>query len=284
MWARRRTSVQGRTKISQPEEFYRIRNHGCGAALPRQRTGDRPPSGAPAAARLQLFGERCSGTNYLHRLIDRNIPDLPVVFDFGFKHAPPQQLHRPHDDCLFCVIYRDPFDWIRSLYMHPWHVAPEVRQKPFGDFIRSPWHCVWDLDANVPPGSPNFGAEMLHERHPDTGQRYANPLRLRSDRLRRWQDLEQRVARFWWVQYESLLRYPQLLIRDLAACAGRRAAAFQQVTTYKGLPSSPVYRPQRYPPLDPADQAFIVHQLDWEVETKVGYFVRNNCSTGEDLG
>lgn len=250
--------------------------------LARQWTADQPSPRAPAVARLQLFGERCSGTNYLHRLIERNIPGLPVVFDFGFKHAPPLQLHQPLHDCLFCVIYRDPFDWIRSLHAKPWHVVPELRHKPFGEFIRSPWHCVWDEQTNTPPASPSFGTEMLHERHPDTGQRYANPLQLRSDRLRRWQALEQHVPRFWWVQYESLMRYPQLLIRDVANHAGHGlAAAFQPVTTYKGFPCAPPYQPQRYPPIAPADHAFIVEQLDWDVETKVGYFARNNsCPTG----
>ena len=56
----------------------------------------------------------------------------------------------------------------------------------------------------------------MHERNPDTGQRYPSVLAMRSDRLRRWQSLNLIVPHFWWVQYEALFRSPERLIHDLA--------------------------------------------------------------------
>ena len=223
--------------------------------------------------RVQLYGQRCSGTNYLQRLIEQNLPGLKVSFCFGYKHSTPKNLHQPHDDCLFCVIYRDPYTWLQSLHQNAWHAHPRMRDAPFSEFIRLPWHCIYDHESCTPPDDPMYGKEMMHERHPESGLRYANVMQMRSDRIRRWQFLSARVKHFWWVQYESLCRLPELMIDDLAEAAGRRRCRpFRPVIQYKGIRSCPAYVPKRYAPISTADRAFITAELNWRVENRIGYF------------
>ena len=237
------------------------------------RLGGAPADLASPVQRVQLFGQRCSGTNYLQHLIEQNIPGLKVSFAFGYKHSTPKHLERTHDDVLFCVIYREPYCWLQSLHESPWHVHPRMRGAPFGQFIRSPWHCIWDHQSNTKPNDPMYHKEMMHERHPESGLRYANVMQMRSDRIRRWQFLSKKVKRFWWVQYESLYRNPQLMIEDLALAAGRkRRPNFQPILRYKGIRACPPYQPKQYAPISKADRRFINQQLNWRVENRIGYF------------
>lgn len=114
---------------------------------------------------------------------------------------------------------------------------------------------------------------MLHECHPETGNRYDNALTMRTEKLRRWRELERQVKHLWWVQYESLAREPELLIRDFARMAGRDPGkTFQPVNEYKGRPEFGDFQSTRYQDLSPQDLDFIVDQLDWQLEGSVGYF------------
>ncbi|RYD26851.1 MAG: hypothetical protein EOP89_06125, partial [Lysobacteraceae bacterium] len=44
--------------------------------------------------RVQVYGQRCSGTNLVTRAIEANMPSVTITEDFGFKHwfVPPQTL------------------------------------------------------------------------------------------------------------------------------------------------------------------------------------------------
>ena len=33
-----------------------------------------------------IYGERCSGTNYLQNLIDINFSDVKITYKYGWKH------------------------------------------------------------------------------------------------------------------------------------------------------------------------------------------------------
>lgn len=221
--------------------------------------------------RIQIYGQRCSGTNVVTQTIVSNLTDIRVTDDFGFKHwfVPPQTLFTK--DSLVVVVARDAFDWTRSLHRQPWHAHPALKAQPFGAFIRSEWHSYWDEHVgHIEPGHPMLGAEMLHERDPATGERFANCIAKRTAKLRHWTDLPTRAHNVALISYDAFARAPDQFVADLADAVGLAPpAAFAAVTSYKGQGHFP-YAATAYDALTADDVAHIQQWLDPEVEAKFG--------------
>ncbi len=221
--------------------------------------------------RVQVYGQRCSGTNLVTRAIEANMPDIEITEAFGFKHwfVPPQTLFVK--DTLVLVVARDAYDWTRSLHRQPWHAHPELKAKPFDAFIRSHWHSYWDDHfGHIEPGHPMHGGEMLHERDPETGERFANCIAKRTAKLRHWSSLTNRAHNVALLGYDAFARDPAAFVTALATVAGiERRASFVPITSYKGQGYAP-YVPTAYPDLAAEDAAHIAAWLDPEVEAAFG--------------
>ena len=67
-----------------------------------------------------IFGERCSGTNYLENIINMNF-DVNITWKYGFKHFFGHNDLSNSDDTLFiCIVINLPY-WINSFYTTPHH-------------------------------------------------------------------------------------------------------------------------------------------------------------------
>ena len=56
--------------------------------------------------RYTIYGERCSGTNYLQDVIERNF-DVELTWEYGFKHFfgfQEEQLKKSDDTLFICII------------------------------------------------------------------------------------------------------------------------------------------------------------------------------------
>ena len=73
-----------------------------------------------------IFGERCSGTNYLEDIMSKNF-DIELTWKYGWKHFFGWNDLSNSDDTLFICIVRNPIDWINSLYRDKHHVALHLR-------------------------------------------------------------------------------------------------------------------------------------------------------------
>ena len=221
--------------------------------------------------RVQIYGQRCSGTNLVTRAIEANMPGVEITEAFGFKHwfVPPQTLFVK--DTLVLVVARDAYDWARSLHRQPWHAHPELKAKPFDAFIRSDWHSYWDDHfGHIEPGHPMHGDEMLHERDPETGERFANCIAKRTAKLRHWSSLTNRAHNVALLGYDAFARDPAAFVTALAAAMGlERREPFVPITSYKGQGHAP-YVPTAYPDLAADDAAHIAAWLDPEVEAAFG--------------
>ena len=221
--------------------------------------------------RVQIYGQRCSGTNLVTRAIEANMPGVEITEAFGFKHwfVPPQTLFVK--DTLVLVVARDAYDWARSLHRQPWHAHPELKAKPFDAFIRSDWHSYWDDHfGHIEPGHPMHGDEMLHERDPETGERFANCIAKRTAKLRHWSSLSNRAHNVALLGYDAFARDPAAFVSALAAAAGlAHHPQFVPITSYKGQGYAP-YVPTAYPDLAAADAAHIAAWLDPEIEAAFG--------------
>ena len=178
---------------------------------------------APRPRHLQLFGERCSGTNYVAQLLRRNLWGVALTDAHGWKHGFTRRVVDDTPDCAFVVVVRDPFDWVCSLHRKPWHAAGPLRDLPLAQFLREPWWCEWGRDMELPVTDPRIGTEMQHERDPSTGERFANVMRLRAGKLRDWLQLEGRVRHFALVRYEDAVAHGREVVRALAVRFGRFA-------------------------------------------------------------
>lgn len=129
-----------------------------------------------------LYGERCSGTNVIQKLIEINT-SYRVAWDHGYKHWPKQ---RSWDDVLepIVLVTRNPFDYFKSLYRKPWHAPDSIKNLSFEDFLRAEWWNIYDEEAHILPGDELYGKERMEERHPKKGRRFKNVIEMRTEKLR----------------------------------------------------------------------------------------------------
>lgn len=219
-----------------------------------------------------MFGERCSGTNYVEQLLRRNALWLAPTDRHGWKHGFADGIDGACDDTLFVLVFRDPFDWARSLWQKPWHVAAPLRDAPFSRFVRTPWQCEWGRDMDLEVGDPRIGSEMLHERDPATGERFENALRMRTAKARRWLSLQRQLRHVFVARYEHAADCPRVFVREVARSHGLlRWPWFRPVQTFKGG-SQPFVR-RELPPIAAEDVEWIASQLDADLERELGYDV-----------
>ncbi|WP_435199110.1 hypothetical protein [Qipengyuania sp. 902] len=219
--------------------------------------------------RFQVYGQRCSGTNALIKLLERNLDELQFTEDFGFKHwLVPEEVEIP-GDVFVVVIARQVDQWLRSLHAKPWHAHPELKQMDFGEFIRAKWRSVWDEDFwGIDKQHPKFGQPIEEELCPQTGSPFPNAIAMRTAKLRHWSDVASRATGHALVSHSELVIRPERLIERLAAAARlEKRREFVPVTTYKGQNSSS-FVPTEYPPVHAADAAFIARYLDQSVESQ----------------
>lgn len=222
-------------------------------------------------SQIQIFGERCSGTNFLESLLRNNFPSIEITWRFGWKHFFPKQPLIDTAHCLFIVIHRDPFDWLQSFHKKPHHAAPALKRISFSKFIRHEWWCEWRESTGIERGDPAYGAEMMFERNPDTGDRFITPMQLRTAKIRHWAALENEVENIKYVSYGRLILDQEGWLTELSRQFFLdKHPTFLGVSTYKGHMRKK-FTEKRYPPISIRDIDFIADQLDHALEASVGY-------------
>jgi hypothetical protein len=116
--------------------------------------------------KVTIFGERCSGTNYLENLLTSNF-DIEFTWSYGWKHFFGFTNLKDSDDVLFIGIVRNLTDWINSLYKNPHHLPPELIQN-IQTFCDNEFYSIYE-DNN----------EIMEDRNIDTNERYKNIFELR---------------------------------------------------------------------------------------------------------
>jgi hypothetical protein len=221
--------------------------------------------------RIQLYGQRCSGTNYAAALLRANLGETVLTQDYGFKHwfVPRQVLVGP--ETLVLVIARDAFDWVRSLYREPWHADPALKALDFAGFIRAEWVSRWDDHCyGIDRDHPMYGAEMLHERCQQTGIRFANCIAKRTAKLRQWGAMYSRAHNVGLLTYEALRAEPKAIVGAIAEAMGLcPAGPFVRHDSYKGQEER-VFTATAYPPLNEVDARHVADWLDPAVEATFG--------------
>ncbi len=232
---------------------------------------------------LQIFAERCSGSNYTHGLIKKNCQ--LEEGHFGHKHFPPwlsqplalymgpQRLYtfEGNKNTLFVLVVRDPYDWVRSFYKMPHGMDREVAKLPFSRFIRAIYR--------ISPQSNefrNFGQnDPLFELDPETGSYFANVLHLRTAKIKNMMAISEKVNNFYLIRYEVIRDHPREVLDELASIFGLNLTPrYTPITTANdwGIKE---YKPKTYFSISSSDLNYINSHLDRGLELRLGYRIKN---------
>lgn len=223
----------------------------------------------PMIRRVQVYGQRCSGTNALIKLIETNFPELTFTEEFGFKHwLVPEWVTIP-DDVMIVIIVRRPDQWLRSLHDNPWHAHPNLKALPFSAFIQEPWESVWDDDFwDMTPANNLYQTPIVEERCPTTGKPFANAIAKRTAKLRNWIAVAERASAHAFVSHDDLVSNPAHVLSEIAQAANVHSRReWILLSTYKGAGEKP-FELKSYDPLTDDDQRHVDTYLDPDVERR----------------
>ena len=115
--------------------------------------------------KVTIYGERCSGTNYLEHLLLLNF-DVEIVWNYGWKHFFGFNDLTNSDDVLFIGIIRNLHDWLNSLYIEHYHL-PDKLTKNIDTYLNNTFYAVVE--------------DKIHfkDRHIETRNLYKNIFELR---------------------------------------------------------------------------------------------------------
>jgi hypothetical protein len=118
--------------------------------------------------KVTIYGERCSGTNYLEQLLITNF-DVEIVWSYGWKHFFGFDDLSKSDDVLFIGIVRNITDWVNSLYREK-HQLPQHLLKNVDSFLNNEFYSIDTVGK---------GNELMNDRNIKTKERYKNIFELR---------------------------------------------------------------------------------------------------------
>jgi hypothetical protein len=227
------------------------------------------PMSASPCLRFCILGERCSGTHFLEHAIRTNFPGL--VYDRQTKHFfghDDAAEYAAADETLYIALVRHPVDWIDSFYRNPWHVAPQLLAN-WSTFLTGKWCSQVDFDA------ARNGQELLEDRDPATGQRYADLFALRSAKARYLLDtLPCKAPHTVLLKYEDLRDNYAATLASLAARFGLRNSSeiisWKPVVLYKGCIPERFHKKEAT--ITAEQRVDVWNRLDKEVEARLGYF------------
>lgn len=236
---------------------------------------------------FQIFAERCTGSQYVTQLLQRNLrfneKDRTNPCSFGHKHFPPwfslaseeykgpEQYYSLEDseNILFVVVFRNPYDWVRSFRKQPHHGKGRYGKMSFSEFIRS----TWKLKGDDPYLNPLRRWDSHLDKDPETGDWFANVLKLRTAKARNMIAIADRVDNIYFVRYETARDHPEEVIEEISQVFGipRKEGLDSVNQHYRGNLPNGTYTGSSYREISFRDLLYINGQLDRELEKWMGY-------------
>ena len=168
--------------------------------------------------KFKIYGERCSGTNYLENVILENFK-VKLSNDHGIKHffGFDEEQFATADDTLFICIVRDPIKWINSFYreLHqlPLKYIPMNEEEKKNKFLNDEFWSFYDTNGNK---NVDITKERMHDRNIYTHNRYKNIFELRFTKLKYLlEDLPKKVKNYIFIRYEDLYSKFNRVIRQI---------------------------------------------------------------------
>jgi hypothetical protein len=227
---------------------------------------------------LKIYGERCSGTNFVETLLFQNFPDLTKGNSYPWEKHNFVNPPFVRESMVAVVVTRDAFDWIRSLHRSPHQVAYWYRNTDFSGFLRHEWSGIFNGFLINGQGRLGIkGQELMYERHPDTGAAISNVVELRNLKMRSQLKVPNLYQNWIIARFEDVRDNPQTLVDTLTASFGcTPTKAFKPVeedVSNFSLPSDRKGkgRERPYAEFSAEDRDFVLGGLNLQQEKKLGY-------------
>jgi nicotinamide riboside kinase len=230
-----------------------------------------------------IYGERCSGTNFLENAILENF-NIEISWEQGSKHffCFNNYDKRNFDDTLYIGIVRNPIYWINSFSKELHHV-PEINRKNLHNFLFNKFYSVNDEIEIIPklqtvlfnnkPQKVYRYSTMLEDLNYVTNKKYKNIFELRKLKNEYLMNImPTKVKNYILINYENLLNnYEETLefIKNKFNLT-QKYHNFKKIQKYK---KSDTYNfiKQRQITLTPTTVDIIWQNLDIDQESKLGY-------------
>jgi len=153
-----------------------------------------------------IYGERCSGTNYLEELININF-DARITWDYGWKHFFGFNHYQGSDNTLFICIVRGLEPWLNSFFRKPHHLPLRYKKglshdQKVDEFLNKEF---WSIDDNNDKKGQGC-LEIINDRNIYTKLRYKNIFEMRHVKIKYLkEDLPLKVKNHIFIKYEDLI-------------------------------------------------------------------------------
>ena len=216
-----------------------------------------------------IYGERCSGTNFLMNAILKNF-EIEYTEKYSYKHFfgfydfnDSFKNSDENNETLFISIIREPISWIDSFYKKMHHIPIENR-KTIKTFLFNEFYSIYE-DNNT---------EILEDRHIITKNKYKNIFELRKVKNNYLiNDMKKKVKNYLLIRYEDL-RYNYEKVLEyfyIKFNLIKKNDIYIEINNYKGTKDYIFYKKQIT--LNKYVIDLIKKNLNKEQEKNLGYII-----------
>ena len=213
-----------------------------------------------------IYGERCSGTNFLDNAIQSNF-NLSLRTDLGSKHFFCfNKYDSSHDDTLFIGIIRNPIYWINSFSTELYHVPS--KNKNINNFLNNEFYSVKE----------NTDIIIIKDLNWRTVKKYSNIYELRKMKnFYLLNVMKKKVKNYILLNYESLLYNYDFTLDYIKNHFNiiPRYPIYKSIKQYKKSKNYNFVK-QRNILLNPDQVNIIWNNLHIQQENRLGYFKGDN--------
>jgi hypothetical protein len=217
-----------------------------------------------------IFGERCSGTNFLENVIKENF-NLELTFKYSHKHFFCNSDLSNSDDTLFIGIIRNPVYWLNSLYKDQYHI-PIQNLQSIHHFLFNTAYSVWE--ANSPNPKIEKGDFNYVTKKP-----YKNIFEMRQFKNHFLIDImPTKVKNFILINYESLINHYEYTLNTIKSSFNlqvKNPNKIVQINKYK-KDDKRKFVSQKKIEFENSILLTIWNNLDMKQENKLGYKMGDN--------
>jgi hypothetical protein len=242
--------------------------------------------------KFTIFGERCSGTNYLEEVISQNF-HLNFTSEYGNKHffCFNDYKDKVTNNTLFIGIIRNPVYWLNSFSKELQHV-PDVNKRSLKNFLFNEFYSVHNeptsnniqlqsillnVNSTTAPSYAINRADLNYK----TGRKYLNVFELRKQKNDYLMNvLPHKVPNYILINYEDLLYNFDKTLNNIKTQFNLIAKndTFINVSKYKKSDTYTFVK-QRQITFSPKVVDLIWSNVDVSQENQLGYFNLLNNAT-----
>lgn len=231
--------------------------------------------------KIQILGERCSGTNYLDNLIQINYNIIPT-YEFSNKHFFTQErIPTDRDDLLVLMIVRNPYDWLRSLHTTPHHIYDH--DSNFSNFIRKIIISKEKYYNILGSDDPHIINNKAYLRKDYTGEDYIDieffqsVIDMRTYKMKLMLEIKKSIKHAEIISYDDLVNNVNIL-DDIAKKYNipLNHETIVNTSEYKHDGIGTVFSKKKYFAINNCDLTYLNNKLDWNLENQFGFTY--NCA------